>query len=48
MKRWTLSTRIGERMGFEKADLSALRHAAELHDMGIVGIPGNLLTKKRR
>jgi diguanylate cyclase (GGDEF)-like protein len=43
-----LSTRIGERMGLEKADLSALRHAAELHDVGIVGIPGNLLAKKRR
>jgi diguanylate cyclase (GGDEF)-like protein len=43
-----LSTRIGERMGLEKADLTALRHAAELHDVGIVGIPGNLLAKKRR
>ena len=35
-------------MGLEKADLTALRHAAELHDVGIVGIPGNLLAKKRR
>ena len=43
-----LSTRIGERMGLAKADLVALRHAAELHDVGIVGIPGNLLAKKRR
>jgi diguanylate cyclase (GGDEF)-like protein len=43
-----LSARIGERMGLEKADLTALRHAAELHDVGIVGIPGNLLAKKRR
>ena len=43
-----LSTRIGERMGLKKADLSALRHAAQLHDVGIVGIPGNLLAKKRR
>ena len=43
-----LSTRIGERMGLEKAVLVALRHAAELHDVGIVGIPGNLLAKKRR
>ena len=43
-----LSTRLGERMGLVKADLSALRHAAELHDVGIVGIPGNLLAKKRR
>jgi diguanylate cyclase (GGDEF)-like protein len=43
-----LSTRIGERMGLATADLTALRHAAELHDVGIVGIPGNLLAKKRR
>jgi len=43
-----LSTRIGERMGLAKAELFALRHAAELHDVGIVGIPGNLLAKKRR
>jgi diguanylate cyclase (GGDEF)-like protein len=43
-----LSTRIGERMGLATADLTALRHAAELHDVGIVGVPGNLLSKKRR
>jgi hypothetical protein len=43
-----LSTRVGERMGLATADLTALRHAAELHDVGIVGIPGNLLAKKRR
>ena len=43
-----LSTRIGERMGLATADLTALRHAAELHDVGIVGIPGNILAKKRR
>jgi len=43
-----LSMRIGEGMGLERADFTALRHAAELHDVGIVGIPGNLLEKKRR
>ena len=43
-----LSARIGERMGLGRADLTSLRHAAELHDVGIVGIPGNLLAKKRR
>jgi diguanylate cyclase (GGDEF)-like protein len=43
-----LSMRVGERMGLTKGDLTALRHAAELHDVGIVGIPGNLLAKKRR
>ena len=35
-------------MGLGRADLTALRHAGELHDVGIVGIPGNLLAKKRR
>lgn len=43
-----LSIRIGERMGIGSADLISLQHAAELHDVGIVGIPGNLLAKKRR
>jgi HD-GYP domain-containing protein (c-di-GMP phosphodiesterase class II) len=43
-----LSTRVGERMGLATTDLTALRHAAELHDVGIVGIPGNLLAKKSR
>ena len=43
-----LSTRVGERMGLATTDLTALRHAAVLHDVGIVGIPGNLLAKKRR
>jgi len=43
-----LSTRVGERMGLPNGDLNALRYAAELHDVGIVGIPGNLLAKKRR
>ena len=43
-----LSTRIGERMGLANPELTALRYAAELHDVGIVGIPGNLLAMKRR
>ncbi len=43
-----LSMKIGERMGLKRADLTSLRHAAELHEVGIVGIPGNLLAKKRR
>jgi len=43
-----LSTRVGERMGLAAPDLTALRYAAELHEVGIVGIPGNLLAKKRR
>jgi diguanylate cyclase (GGDEF)-like protein len=43
-----LSMRLGDRMGLEKADLTALRNAAEMHDVGIVGIPGDLLAKKSR
>ncbi len=43
-----LSMQVGERMGLAASDLASLRHAAELHDVGIVGIPGNLLAKKRR
>ncbi|GAB4243406.1 MAG: hypothetical protein OHK0028_21890 [Deltaproteobacteria bacterium] len=42
-----LSVRMGERMGLDSADLVSLAHAASLHDVGIVGIPGNLLSKKR-
>jgi len=43
-----LSLRIGERMGLSAGDLSALGDAADLHDVVIVGIPGNVLAKKRR
>jgi diguanylate cyclase (GGDEF)-like protein len=40
-----LSVRIGQRMGLGNGDLDALRHAAALHDVGIVGIPGDILGK---
>ena len=40
-----LSVRVGQRMGLGDADLDALRHAAALHDVGIVGIPGDILAK---
>ena len=43
-----LSERIGQRMGMDTVELEALRIAAGLHDVGIVGIPGNLLAMKRR
>jgi len=43
-----LSVRIGERMGLAGLDLETLHIAARLHDVGNVGIPGNLLAKKRR
>ncbi|MFA6146736.1 MAG: HD domain-containing phosphohydrolase [bacterium] len=42
-----LSQRIGERMGLDPVELLSLRNAACLHDVGIVGIPGDLLAKKR-
>jgi len=42
-----LSLRLGERMGMGGPDLDALRTAADLHDVGIVGVPGNILAKKR-
>jgi HD-GYP domain-containing protein (c-di-GMP phosphodiesterase class II) len=40
-----LSVRVGQRMGLGDGDLDALRHAAALHDVGIVGIPGDILAK---
>ena len=40
-----LSGRVGQRMGLGDGDLDALRHAAALHDVGIVGIPGDILGK---
>ena len=40
-----LSVRVGQRMGLGNGDLDALRHAAALHDVGIVGIPGDILAK---
>jgi len=43
-----LSLRIGNRMGLDADELSALRHAADLHDIGVVGVPSNILTKTRR
>jgi diguanylate cyclase (GGDEF)-like protein len=43
-----LSVRVGERIGMGGADLESLRTAAELHDVGIVGVPGSILERKRR
>jgi HD-GYP domain-containing protein (c-di-GMP phosphodiesterase class II) len=40
-----LSVRVGQRMGLGNGDLDALRHAAGLHDVGIVGVPGDILAK---
>jgi len=43
-----LSVRIGDRIGMGRADLESLGTAAELHDVGLVGVPGNILDRKRR
>ncbi len=43
-----LSLRIGERMGMDAGELAALRHAAGLHDIGILGVPSYILAKPRR
>jgi HD-GYP domain-containing protein (c-di-GMP phosphodiesterase class II) len=40
-----LSVRVGQRMDLGNGNLDALRHAAALHDVGIVGIPGDILGK---
>jgi len=40
-----LSVRVGQRAGLGDADLDALRHAAAMHDVGIVGIPGYIFSK---
>ncbi len=42
-----LSLRTGERLGLPMDELRALEHAAMLHDVGIVGVPSNILWKKR-
>jgi diguanylate cyclase (GGDEF)-like protein len=42
-----LSLRTAERLGLSGNDLRLLGEAAILHDVGIVGIPGAILAKKR-
>ncbi len=43
-----ISVRIGTKLGLDREDMSALETAAALHDIGIVGIPGTILFKKRK
>jgi len=43
-----LALRIGRRMGLSDPDLETLGTAASLHDIGMVGLPGAIFTKKRR
>lgn len=42
-----ISGLTGERMGLSNTDLAILGNASLLHDVGIVGIPANILSKKR-
>jgi diguanylate cyclase (GGDEF)-like protein len=42
-----LAVRTGERLGLAGEELKSLGHAAFLHDVGIVGVPSNILSKKR-
>lgn len=43
-----LSVKVGERLGLCEADLNTLGTAAVLHDIGIVGIPGTILSKNKK
>jgi len=43
-----LSLRIGKRLGLPDGELATLGTAATLHDIGIVGIPGEILTKSQK
>ncbi len=43
-----LSLRIGRGMGLSTDELESLKIAASLHDIGMVGLPGAVFTKKRR
>ena len=43
-----LSLRIGKRLGLPNGELATLGTAATLHDIGIVGIPGEILTKSQK
>jgi putative nucleotidyltransferase with HDIG domain len=40
-----LAVRVGERMGIEGVELDRLRYGALLHDVGKIGVPGELLRK---
>lgn len=43
-----ISVKIGRRLGLGDQELTALGTAAALHDIGIVGIPGEILLKDRK
>ena len=39
--------RVGEKLGLSNVEMTALGTAAELHDIGVIGIPGAILVKPR-
>jgi diguanylate cyclase (GGDEF)-like protein len=43
-----MAIRAGGKLGLRGSDLESLRTASALHDIGIVGIPGSILSKKQR
>jgi diguanylate cyclase (GGDEF)-like protein len=43
-----LACRIGEKLGIGAEGIDVLRVASGLHDIGLIGIPGSLLSKKYR
>jgi diguanylate cyclase (GGDEF)-like protein len=43
-----ISVRIGEKLRMDSGALNILRTAADLHDIGIVGIPESILSKQQR
>jgi diguanylate cyclase (GGDEF)-like protein len=43
-----IALRIGKRLGLSQADMVTLGTAAALHDIGLIGIPGEILSKKRK
>jgi HD-GYP domain-containing protein (c-di-GMP phosphodiesterase class II) len=43
-----LARAVGERLGMPAADLATLERAAELHDLGLLGIPAGLLLRPSR
>ncbi|MEW6720587.1 MAG: HD domain-containing phosphohydrolase [Thermodesulfobacteriota bacterium] len=42
-----LCLRTGSRLGLSKEELDVLDRASILHDVGIIGVPSNILSKKR-
>ena len=43
-----IALRIGKRLGISHAEMVTLGTAAALHDIGLIGIPGEILSKSRK